>query len=71
MAKSTKKNSREIKEMTESELAKKLSALREDVRVMSFKSEGSRSKNVKELGSLKKQIARVLTRINEAKAAHK
>ena len=65
MAKKTKDN---IKEMTEGELAKKLVTLREEVRVINFKAEGSRSKNVKELGGLKKQIARILTEMNSVKA---
>ena len=64
MAKKTKDN---IKEMTEGELEKKLTILREEARAISFKAEGSRSKNVKEMSALKKQIARVLTRMNQAK----
>ncbi|HEY4513289.1 MAG TPA: 50S ribosomal protein L29 [Candidatus Paceibacterota bacterium] len=52
-----------LKDMKEGELVKKLTALREEVRLINFKAEGSRSKNVKELGSLKKQIARVLTQM--------
>jgi ribosomal protein L29 len=65
MAKKTKEN---FKDMKGGELEKKLATLREEVRIIGFKAEGSRSKNVKELGSLKKQIARVLTEINSAKA---
>ncbi|KKS04822.1 MAG: hypothetical protein UU82_C0007G0023 [Candidatus Nomurabacteria bacterium GW2011_GWC2_41_8] len=53
-----------LKGITKGELVKKLATLREEVRVVSFKAEGSRSKNVKELGGLKKQIARVLTQMN-------
>jgi ribosomal protein L29 len=34
------------------------------MRVIRFKAEGSKSKNVKELANLKKQIAKVLTEIN-------
>ncbi len=65
MAKSKKDN---FKDMKGGELDKKLAGLREEVRLISFKAEGSRSKNVKELGGLKKQIARVLTQMNSAKA---
>jgi ribosomal protein L29 len=64
MAKKTKEN---IKDMKEGELVKKLATLREEVRLINFKAEGSRSKNVKELGGLKRQIARVLTQMNYAK----
>ena len=53
--------------MGKEELQKKLILLREEIRVIIFKSEGSRSKNVKELKNLKKEIARVLTEINHAK----
>ena len=68
MSKKTKENLKEIKEMKEGELVKKLATLREEVRTIHFKAEGSRSKNVKELGGLKKQIARVLTQMSSAKA---
>ncbi|KKT01147.1 MAG: hypothetical protein UW07_C0056G0009 [Candidatus Nomurabacteria bacterium GW2011_GWF2_43_8] len=62
----TKKNTKEnFKGMGQDELEKKLVLLREEVRAIRFKSEGARSKNVKELGNLKRQIARVLTEINK------
>jgi len=51
--------------MKENELQKKLTLLQEEVRVIRFKAEGSKSKNVKELSGLKKQIARILTEINK------
>ena len=64
----TKKNLREnLKGMKEGELEKQLTLLQEQVRVIRFKAEGSKSKNVKELSGLKKQIARVLTEINNKK----
>lgn len=47
------------------ELKKNLVTLRESLRVLHFKSEGSKSKNVKEQAGLKKQIARILTEINK------
>jgi ribosomal protein L29 len=61
MAKIKKEN---LKDMKGGELVKKLAILREEVRVIKFKAEGSKSKNVKELATLKKNIARVLTQIN-------
>lgn len=51
--------------MKESELRKELVLLEEKTRVIRFKTEGSRSKNVKELATLKKEIARILTAINK------
>lgn len=58
----TKEN---LKGMKKEELQKELATLRENLRAMHFKAEGSRSKNVKESAALKKQIARVLTEINK------
>jgi len=57
----TKEN---FKEMKKDELQKKLTLLQENLRVLHFKTEGSKSKNVKESAHFKKQIARVLTEIN-------
>lgn len=54
-----------LKEIKDSELKKKLSVLREEERVIHFKTEGARSKNVKELKNLKKNIARILTELNQ------
>lgn len=53
--------------MKKDELEKKLASLGEKVRVIRFKAEGSKSKNVKELATLRKDIARVLTEINNKK----
>ena len=64
MAKTKKDN---LKDMTEAELGKKLATLRESARVIRFKAEGSRSKNVKEVLTLRKEIARILTAINQPK----
>lgn len=58
------KKTENFKEMSKGELEKKLVLLREEIRVIKFKAEGSRSKNVKEMGNIKKQIARILTEIN-------
>ena len=60
------KNKKEnFKEMGKDELVKKLALLREEVRVIRFKTEGSKSKNVKDQANLKKQIARMMTEINQ------
>ena len=62
------KNKKEnFKEIKKDELIKKLALLREEIRVIRFKAEGSRSKNVKDQASLKKQIARIMTEINQKK----
>lgn len=49
------------------DLEAKLASLREDIRVIRFKAEGSKSKNVKELMNLKKQIARIMTQLSSNK----
>jgi len=59
------------KDMGEGELLKKLAILRENARVIRWKAEGSKSKNVKELGTLRKQIARILTALNQNKNGNK
>lgn len=61
----TKKNEKNsFKGMKKDELAKKLAILQENARVIKFKAEGSKSKNVKELATLRKDIARILTEMN-------
>ena len=62
-----KKNDK-LKGMTKTELEKEVFSLQEKIRDIRFKAEGSKSKNVKESLSLRKQIARVLTAINQGKA---
>jgi ribosomal protein L29 len=62
MAKKEKNN---FKGMKKDELNKELGTLRESLRLMRFKAEGSKSKNVKEAQTLKKQIARILTEVNK------
>ena len=54
-----------LKEMKPEELKAKLVSLQESIRVIRFKAGGSKSKNVKEVATIKKQIARVLTEINK------
>ncbi|OGI57419.1 hypothetical protein A3B85_01165 [Candidatus Nomurabacteria bacterium RIFCSPHIGHO2_02_FULL_37_13] len=61
------KKKENLKEIKINELKKELAVLQEKIRVIRFKSEGSKSKNVKELGNFKKQIARILTEINHKK----
>ena len=63
-----KNKNNNLKSMSDLELKKELVVLEDNVRVIRFKTEGSRSKNVKELASLRKQIARVLTFLNQKNA---
>ena len=68
MAKKTKKElSENLKGMKGEELKKELIDLEETLRVLRFKAQGSKSKNVKEAANLKKQVARILTEINKKK----
>jgi len=67
MAKEKKNSKKSFKEMSGEELKKELSLLRESLRLIHFKAEGAKSKNVKEATSLKKQIARILTELNNKK----
>jgi ribosomal protein L29 len=67
MAKEKKNTKKSFKEMSGDELKKELILLRESLRVIYFKAEGAKSKNVKEATSLKKQIARILTELNSKK----
>lgn len=55
-----------LKEMKKEELKKKLIDLEESMRVLRFKAQGSKSKNVKEAATLRKQVARILTEINRS-----
>ena len=59
------KEKENLKDMKIEELKTKLSHLQETLRVLHFKMEGSKSKNVKEGAVLKKNIARLLTEINK------
>ena len=54
-----------LKGMKMDELKKKLIDLEESMRVLRFKAQGSKSKNVKEAATLRKQVARVLTEMNK------
>mgnify|MGYP001570327017 FL=1 len=59
------KKENKLKGMKIGELEKEVISLREQLRAISFKAEGSKSKNVKEKLSLRKQVARALTMINQ------
>lgn len=63
----TKKEENLIKRMKEDELKKKFFELKEKIRVLRFKAEGSKSKNIKEPLILRRQVARVLTEMNKRK----
>jgi len=67
MAKTKKNEKEDLKAMSKGELNKRLAILKENARVIRFKAEGSKSKNVKELSTLRKSIARILTEINKDK----
>ena len=56
-----------LKGMSTEELRKKLIDLEERIRILKFKAEGSKSKNVKESLTLRKEVARILTKINQKK----
>ncbi len=47
------------------DLKKNLATFEETIRDIRFKAQGSRSKNVKEVAGIKKQIARILTEMNK------
>jgi ribosomal protein L29 len=61
------KKTENFKEMKEGELSKELAILRENLRAIHFKAQGSKSKNVKESATLRKKIARILTELNSNK----
>ena len=63
------KKKENFKEMSAAELSKRAVALREELRTLRFKAEGSRSKNVKEEAGIKKNIARILTEIKSKEHA--
>jgi ribosomal protein L29 len=61
MAKKSKDN---LKGMNEGDLRKELATLEEKLRTLKFTVAGSKSKNVKENLTTRRNIARVLTEIN-------
>jgi ribosomal protein L29 len=63
----TKKNN--LKGIAMDDLKKKLATLQENLRVIKFKVQGAKSKNVKESMTIRKEIARILTEINRTKVS--
>lgn len=59
------KEKENLKGIDKNELKNRLASLQEDLRMLHFNVQGSKSKNVKEGASIKKQIAKVLTEINK------
>lgn len=58
----------ELKNKNDADLTKALSEKREALRAFRFGIEGSKSRNVKEGKGLKRDIARILTELNQRKA---
>ncbi|MBX4191313.1 MAG: 50S ribosomal protein L29 [Candidatus Doudnabacteria bacterium] len=58
---------KELRNMSEGELVKQLATMREQIRDLSFKVHSREVKNSHTLKSIKKDIARMLTLINEKK----
>ncbi len=56
---------KELRNMNENELAKQLSTLREQVRDLTFKIHSREVKNSHTLKVIKKEIARILTLVND------
>lgn len=59
-----KKKGENLIEMSKGEIEKKLNAVRENLRSLQFNTHGTKSKNVKESMNLRKEIARMLTVLN-------
>lgn len=59
----------QIKKMKDSEIVEQVATSRKAVRTAMFGAAGSRAQNVKELGAMKKDIARLLTELNSRKRA--
>ncbi|MCX6747358.1 MAG: 50S ribosomal protein L29 [Candidatus Nomurabacteria bacterium] len=59
------KKKENLKEETVDGLKEKLAKLAENLRVLRFNAQGSKSKNVKEQSSIKKNIAKILTQLNK------
>ena len=60
------KKKENFKDMGVLDLKKMAASLQEEIRVIRFKAEGSRSKNVKEVSNLKKKIAKILTEVSKS-----
>jgi ribosomal protein L29 len=59
-----KKKINKFKGVSKEELKKSLVSLRDSLRALRFKTEGSKSKNVKESLAFRRDIARILTEMN-------
>ncbi|MFA5751372.1 MAG: 50S ribosomal protein L29 [Candidatus Paceibacterota bacterium] len=59
-----KKKKNNLKETKIEDLKKRLHELEEKKRNLKFKMEGAKSKNVKEMMTLRREVARILTEIN-------
>ncbi|MEK7106155.1 MAG: 50S ribosomal protein L29 [Patescibacteria group bacterium] len=59
------KKKENLKDMKAEDLQKKLTTLQEDLRVIRFKAESSKTKNVKEAAHIKKNIAQILTALKQ------
>ncbi|HEY4715004.1 MAG TPA: 50S ribosomal protein L29 [Candidatus Paceibacterota bacterium] len=60
---------KDIKAMKNTELIKSLSEIKEKLGKVRFSTAGSKSKNVKEQANFRKDIARILTILNNKSAA--
>ena len=60
------KKNKNFKDSSPEDLKKNLLALQEDLRVLRFKAQGAKSKNVKEGKAIRKQIAQILTEQNRS-----
>jgi ribosomal protein L29 len=60
-----KKKNDKFKGVSMEELKKSLASFEDSLRSLRFKSEGSKSKNVKESMTFRKQIARIKTEMNK------
>lgn len=58
------KKSKKLKELSEADLSKKIAELREKIRTDKFQTEGGKTKNVKAVKEVKRDIARMLTILN-------
>ena len=65
--KNIKKTKNELAKSSVEDLKKKLLGLRDSLRLSKWKSEGSKSKNVREERALRRDLARVLTILNSKK----
>lgn len=61
----------DLKTWSIEDLHKDIAAKREALRAFRFSGEGSRTRNVREGRTLRKEIARLLTQINSRKVAQK